>query len=402
MRVSTNLIHDRGIDRIVEQQSSLLDTQQRLATGRRMLTPADDAVAASRAVVTAQSKAINVEHGANQVTARESLGLVDATLASVGDLLQNIRTLIVQAGGGALTDADRRSIADEVSVRFDELLGLANTRDGAGGYLFAGYAETIQPFSATATGAMYSGDDGQRELQVGTTRTLPVTEPGSVVFERIRTGNGTFATLPAPANAGTGVASVGSVVDPMQLTGDTYQIVFRVVGMTTTYDVVDTTTSTTLSAGNTYTSGAGISFAGMQLAITGAPANSDAFDVGPSPNQSVFATIKSAIAVLTRASSTPADRARLDQGVATALANIDQAHERVLTVRTAVGARLREADSLGELQQALELHYAKRLSELQDLDYAKAASDLVRQQQALDAARESFQRVTRLSLFDFL
>lgn len=402
MRVSTNLIHDRGIGRIVEQQSSQLETQQRLATGRRILTPADDPVAASRALVTAQSQAINAGQGANQAAARDALGLTDNTLSSVGDLLQTVRTLLVQAGNGSLTDADRRSIANELRAHYEELLGLANARDGAGGYLFSGYAVATQPFSATATGAVYNGDEGQRQLQVGATRTLAISESGANVFQRIRTGNGTFATAQAGGNTGTGVISVGSVVNPSALTGDNYQIVFTVAGTTTTYDIVDTTTATTVSAGNAYTSGAAITFAGMQVEIKGAPANGDSFTVTPSANQSVFATLTNAITVLSTATPTPADQARLEQGIATALTNIDQASERVLSVRTGVGARLRELDSLGDLQQDLELHYSARLSELQDLDYAKATSDLMRQQQALEAARLSFQRVAQLSLFDLL
>jgi len=321
----------------------------------------------------------------------------------VGDLLQNIRTLIVQAGGGALADTDRRSIADELRVRFDELLGLSNSRDGAGGYLFSGYSETVQPFSATPGGAVYNGDEGQRLLQVGATRALAVTEPGSAIFERIRNGNGTFATSQAAGNTGSGVITVGSVVDPTALTGDRYQILFHVVGGVTTYDVIDTTVGVpALSTGNAYTDGQAITIDGMKVEITGAPADNDSFDVTPSVNQSVFTTLKDAIAAITGPTTTPADRARLEQGIATALTNIDQAHERVLEVRTGAGARLRELDSLGDLQQNLDLHYSKRLSELLDLDYAKAASDLMRQQQSLEAARESFQRISQLSLFDFL
>src|SRR5262245_19135274 len=318
MRVSTNLIHDRGIQRIVEQQSTLLDTQQRLSTGRRVLTPSDDPIAASRAVETSQSKTINAEYGTNQASASESLGLVDSTLASMGDLLQNIRTLIVQAGGGALADTDRRSIADELRVRFDELLGLANSRDGAGGYLFSGYSETVQPFSATPGGAVYNGDEGQRLLQVGATRALAVTEPGSAIFERIRNGNGTFATSQAAGNTGSGVITVGSVIDPTALTGDSYQILFHVVGGVTTYDVIDTTVGVpALSTGNAYTDGQAITIDGMKVEITGAPADNDSFDVTPSVNQSVFTTLKDAIAAITGPTTTPADRARLEQGIAT-------------------------------------------------------------------------------------
>ncbi len=66
-----------------------------------------------------------------------------------------------------------------------------------------------------------------------------------------------------------------------------------------------------------------------------------------------------------------------------------------------VGARLQELDSLDELGDGMALQYAKTSSELKDLDYASAVSDLTRQQLMLEAAQKSFTRIAGMSLFDF-
>ena len=41
-------------------------------------------------------------------------------------------------------------------------------------------------------------------------------------------------------------------------------------------------------------------------------------------------------------------------------------------------------------------------SEIEDVDYAEAVSNLSRQETALQAAQQTFGRVTNLSLFDFI
>ena len=402
MRISTSLLFQRGVDQMNDAQSMLSDTQSRISSGKRMLAPSDDPIAASRVVETTQALALNASQQANVGQARDSLSLVDSTLSGAGDLLQQIRTLLVQAGNTSLTDSDRASIAVNINSSIDELVGLANTRDGTGGYLFSGYQQTVQPFTRTTSGAQYNGDQGYRSLSVAPTRTLAVSENGTDIFERVRTGNGIFSTGQAAANTGTGVISGGNVTNGLLLTGDSYQIVFSVAGSATTYDIVDTTTSTTVSSGNPYTSDGAINFAGMQVTIGGAPANGDTFTVTPSANQSVFKTLTDAVNALSASVTTPGDRARLAQNIGAGLANIDQALDRLLGVRTSVGAKLKELDTLDSVNQDVNLNYTQQLSHLQDVDYAQAASDLARQQQALEAARASYQRVTGASLFDYL
>ncbi len=217
MRVSTGMIFDLGVSAMNKQTASLLHLSQQVATGRRILTPADDPVAAARALEVQQAQDITTQYTTNQSNAKSALGLSDATLSSVGDLLTRVKELTIQGGNGTLTTSDRQSIAHELSANFDQLMGLANSTDGTGQYLYSGYQGSTIPFSGSvATGVSYVGDSGQRLLQVSASRQLGVSDSGSDIFQRIPNGNGFFSTgLDATvANTGTGVIDGGSISDP--------------------------------------------------------------------------------------------------------------------------------------------------------------------------------------------
>lgn len=402
MRVSTNIVYEQGVSTILRQQEAALKTQQQVATGRRILTPADDPTAAARALDVTQAESINQQYAINRSNASSALSLTEGVLQGVTTLLQDVRTATVNFGNPTLTNNDRASLATELRGRLDELIGLANTTDGTGQYLFSGYQGTTKPFTQTAAGAQYFGDQGQRLVQVAAARQITVGDSGTDIFERIKNGNGVFATAAGAANSGSGVISPGAVVAPASLTGHQYQINFTVAAGTTTYDVVDTTTATTLSAGNPYTSGNAISFDGLQFDIQGGPANGDRFTVAPSTNQNLFKTLSDLVAVMAAPVSGQADSTRLTNGLNTALQNLDHGLDNILSVRAAVGTRLQEVDALQRTGEDLALQYQQTLAQLQDVDYAKALSELSRQQVYLEAAQKSFLKVSGLSLFNYL
>ena len=402
MRVTTSLVYALGLDALNRQNEKLLKLQQQIAADRRMLTPSDDPIGAAQAVGVTQAKARTAQYTANIGAAGDALVHAESMLGQVADVLQAARSHAVAAGGPALSDADRRAIATDLRAQLKHLVGLANAKDGDGAYLFSGFATSTQPFAESASGVVYNGDGGRRTMAVGPGRDIPVSESGDRVFMRIMNGNGAFAGSPGAANAGSGVLMPGSVVDPTALTGDTYRIQFNVAAGVTTYDVIDVTTSTTLSSGNAYTSGTAITVAGMQVRIEGAPANADTFTLEPSSPQSVFETIENLVATLEAGAATTTERTRLTNGLNRGLGDIDQALEHLLTVRAEMGASLRELDSLSSGNEAQQLLHDTTLSRLQDLDYNAALSDFARQQLALEAAQKSFIQVTRLSLFDYL
>jgi flagellar hook-associated protein 3 FlgL len=132
----------------------------------------------------AQSQSINAQYGVNRQHAKSALSEMEVTLSSVTELLQEVRTTAIAAGNGLLGDTERGFMATELSGRLDQLLGLANSRDGMGNYMFSGFKTDAPAFSKDASGVVsYVGDTGQRLIQVDASRQMAATAPGSTVFQ---------------------------------------------------------------------------------------------------------------------------------------------------------------------------------------------------------------------------
>jgi flagellar hook-associated protein 3 FlgL len=403
MRISSTTIFEHGVSNMLARQHEVLTTQNHISTGRRVLTPADDPVASAQMLDVTEAKEVNKQHAENAATVKARLGQQEVALSAIARLIQDVQARVVQAGDGALSATDLRSIAEEIDGRYQELLGLANSTDGSGEYLFAGFRTANQPFAETAPGVVaYFGDEGKREVPVSASRSIATNDPGSDILLRIKNGNGTFVTAAGAGNAGTGVVSQGSVTDATALTGDAYSITFSVTASGTTYSVVDTTTAANVVSNVAYVAGGPITFAGMQLAIDGAPAHGDTFSVQPSGNVSVFATLDALRTTLRAAGAGGVANTKLTNGLNTAHANLRNALDQVLSVTASVGTRLRETEAVTQTSDDLDLSYQTRLSQLGDLDYARAISDLTFQQMHLEAAQKAFVRVSELTLFSVI
>ena len=97
MRVSTTTVFEQGIYNIHRNQALLVRGQEQVSTGRRVLTPADDPVAAARALEVSQSKEINEQYARNAESATAAIGLEETALTRYTGLLQDIKTLAVNA-----------------------------------------------------------------------------------------------------------------------------------------------------------------------------------------------------------------------------------------------------------------------------------------------------------------
>ncbi len=443
MRISTSQIYDAGSLNIQRNQAALFKLQNQLSTGRRVLTPEDDPVAAAQALLVTQAKAMNTQQTTNQGNATSQLGLVDSQLSSLVDLIHNVRDRVIQAGNSTLTAADRQSIATELEARFGELLGIANAQNGSGEYLFSGYQGGTKPFainasqepvSPAATSPVgYYGDDGERLLQVSSSRLMAVNVAGSDVFMDAKQGNGIFVVKTGGngggINQGSATADSGSVLDLQKWqaavnsygwadpTNPSIQVAFTVSGGVTSYQLFDASDDPAVPMADAapYTPGQAIPIYipatapaqptdfGAQFVVQGAPADGDTFSVAPSTNQSLFQTVQSLIGILkTPVGSSSFTTSEYTNQLGQQLTNLDRALDNVSSVQAIVGTRLRELESLGETASDLNLQYQTTLSELQDLDYAEAISNFTMQQTYLEAAQKSFAQISGLSLFNYL
>jgi flagellar hook-associated protein 3 FlgL len=397
MRIATSVLHQGAVNSMLAQQAQLARTQNQLATGRRVQTPADDPSATAHIYELERSLAAAEQYGKNSVTVRNRLGLEEQSLADATTIVQRVRELTLQANNGVLDASNRELINSELRQRIAELVDTANRRDAAGEYLFAGYATQTQPFALGPTGATYYGDRSDRSVQIGPTQRVIDSHSGFEAFMNIPVANGIFTTAVGAANTGGGIIDAGSVVNPAAWQPGTYQVQFLT---STSYQVVDA--GATVVASGTYTSAAPIEFRGIRVTISGAVAAGDGFTVATAGRQSVFATLQSLVATVAQPNGTPAERARSTTQMGQALVSIDAVLDKFSALRAEVGARLAALDLADTAREDMDLEIQSTLSTLRDVDYAEAVSRMNQQMAGLQAAQASYARIAQLSLFDYL
>ncbi len=193
MRISTNTIYQSGISKISSLQSDQVKLQQQISTGKRIASPSDDPVAAARALEISHEQAVNAKFADTRKTAQTKLSTLESNLTGVTNLLVSAQSSLVAAGNGGYSDLERGFIATELSGSLQALIGLANTQDASGNFLYAGFQTGTKPFVASTTGATYAGDSNQQLLQVDSQRQMAVNVSGDSVFQA--GGNDTFKTL---------------------------------------------------------------------------------------------------------------------------------------------------------------------------------------------------------------
>jgi len=225
MRISSNQMAQQSLFSMLDQQAKLSKTQLQLSAMRRILTPADDPTGSSRALELDKSIQQFAQYKSNAEQSKLRLSLSDATLGEVDAILVRVRELTIQAKNAPQDATNRRAIAAEVQERLAQLVQLANTQDGSGEYLFAGSNTRSQPFVHDGGAVAYTGDQVQRQVQVGPTRQLAVDHSGFEVFMKIPNGTGRLSYSADPANTGTGIIGV-SLRDPAAYADEAHRIDF--------------------------------------------------------------------------------------------------------------------------------------------------------------------------------
>ena len=397
MRISTNQFIQQGLSQILTQQRRVADTQEQLATGRRVVNPSDDPAAATRALSLRESISTLQQYNDNIDLANSRLQIEETALISAGDLLQRARELAIQANNATQTNETRAGTAAELQGILDGLLSAANTRDSNNEYIFAGFRTNAPPFVETGSGFSYIGDQGVREVQVGSSRQVAIGDSGESVFFDIPNGNGTFATSANPANTGNGIIDTGSITDISSYVPDTYTVTFT---SAPTYEVTDSGGG--VVATGTHTNGQAIEIPGIQAVVTGQPATGDTFTFAPSTGQDVFTTIQNLVNTLSTTVTNPSAQANLNNGINAALANIDQALDNVVLTRSGIGSRLNALEDQTNINSIFQLEAQTSLAGIEDIDIAEVISNFNQQLVSLQAAQQAFVQVQRLSLLNFL
>lgn len=430
-RISTNMQYGQSMKRLSDLQAQLDKTMRHISANTRLLTPADDPVAAAKALDLKQGQSMNKQFESNRGNAQDALKLQESTLNSFGTRVQEIHRLLIQAGDGAYEEEQLKVISGEIEAIRNELVGYANTRDAYGNYIFSGHQVTQQPFDMTVRGEVsYKGDDGQLMIQVDSARYMPATNSGKNIFMNVKGLTASTVSM-EPKESGTAhnlVIDV-DVLDETKLQGYTdptkpgfqYQVKFEGKTPTASYTLyksedgganwtqIDADGNASTTATFPYTSDdkntMELEIDGVRFSVKGPVDDGDMVTIVPGKTRAtdVFAYINEAIDLLNNTVfQEHGGSTNLALGLEALNTNITTALDKILTARGDAGTRLKELDALDTSGADKDLQFTESISELEDLDYYKAISDMYMQQLTLQAAQQTFMTTRNLSLFSLM
>ncbi len=122
MRFSTQMMYQQNMRGITNSQAEWMKYGEQMSTGKRVVNPSDDPIAASQAVVLSQAQAQNSQYTLARTFATQKVSLEESVLSQVTTAIQNAQEKIVYASNGTLSDDDRASLATDIQGLRDQLL----------------------------------------------------------------------------------------------------------------------------------------------------------------------------------------------------------------------------------------------------------------------------------------
>jgi flagellar hook-associated protein 3 FlgL len=394
-------MHRTSISAILEQQVRLSKTQQQITTGKKFQTAAEDPIGATRVAGLERKLADNAQYERNSNIIEGRLSYEEQTLADMTAVLQSARDSALSGANATLGAAERRMIADQVRQNLAALVDMANRQDANGEYLFAGTSTATRPFVQDVGGFVYQGDQTTRQIRISSTQSLTDVHAGVDAFMGIAERNGVFRTTVSSTNTGDAAIGLGTVIDPSAWIPDNYTLQFT---SATDWQVIDDATPTpaVIASGSGFASGQGISFLGVNVTVTGTPAAGDTFGIAPAQRTDIFSMLDELARTLEGDAAIAGSQAAFQTQINAAIANIDAGLDRVVSLRAEVGTRLQAIDTAAEFRDSEEVDLQELISDLRDVDYASAISQLNQQYSGLQAAQAAYSKFAQLSLFDYL
>ena len=176
MRITGNRMIDLASASTTKNQATVGTVSAQLSSGMRVTTPSDDPTAWLAAQRTKMRQALSQGSGAAVATSRERLEVSDNSLASMGDIVSQVRTLAVQGASDTYNANNRAGLGAEVQGLFQAALDSANAQGNDGEFLFGGSASTTAPFDAAG---VFHGDANVRSVPSNASLTTGVTISGA-------------------------------------------------------------------------------------------------------------------------------------------------------------------------------------------------------------------------------
>jgi flagellar hook-associated protein 3 FlgL len=358
MRITSFMIFNQLTRALQSNMEDFTKLNSQLASGKRIQKPSDDIIGMMRALDYRLSINTTEQYKKNIEEADFQLQFTDNVLGSLSNSLLELKQL-VSTGGNAQSQENRSFYAEQAAKWRDFLLGLSNTKLREK-YIFSGYQTNQKAFTYNSTTYQYeyNGDLGEINVLIDKEATLSLNIQGSRAFSFTMNG-----PLPTELPDGTPINYTQST-DPS--TGITTTTVEIGNAGDPEYD--------TFSFSNVMDMANVLSFAFEYKNVDGSDLNAD-----PDIQEEMALHRIAALSI-----------------------PFDDASNQVLNVRAEIGTRQVYLNDQKTRIDSSVLNLTNALSETEDADMDKTATEILKTQTALDALRQSASRIISQSLIDFL
>ena len=178
MRVSTSQIYRQTTDSLMRNLADIVRLNEQVSSGKKINKPSDDAAGASRALDYKVAIDAGEQYGKNTADASNAIGFAENALDSASSALVRLKELALQAANGTQDAASRAAISKEAAQLKDQLLSIANSRNG-NEYVFSGFKTDVPAFDSSFA---YQGDSGAINVMVDRSVMIPRNVTGSEAF----------------------------------------------------------------------------------------------------------------------------------------------------------------------------------------------------------------------------
>ncbi|WP_416886047.1 flagellar hook-associated protein FlgL [Marinospirillum sp.] len=400
MRLSTNQMYNNSMNGVMQSYQRFSHVNNQMSSGKRVLTPADDPVAAAQTLNTRNRMAVVQQYNRNVDFADKNLSLTESALDQTEFALMRMKDMSIQLGSDQWSDNQVNATGLEAKETLNHMQGLVNTRNESGEYIFAGSQADQKAYD----GNTFVGDRIEREAQVADDTFIRMLTSGDRAFENLE------GLKPAPVKVSDLAADDFSDV----YASEQPLLVFR----SQADELAAAADPVAWLADNVFSFPEGTSDADKEAWITANAADIESkvpgLDIAantytaanPSQSGTDFRHEDNMLGVMqyfvdATGNGNPPEAVN-KEAIRASIDNIDIAFEQVSKTRAQIGARQNTLDAVKSSNEEFELFAKKSISDLEDLDYAEAYVRLETSMLSYQAGMQITGRISGLSLFNYI
>ncbi len=370
-------------------------------TGLKFQTAGEDPTGMGNKLRLEAEIATYSQYSINAGLASDALGLEETALSSMYEILGNVVIQMQSAVNGTLDSYNFEAIATSLEESLNLLFDLSNTKTADGEYIFSG-SQSLQPTMVKNQDGSYScqADAGFRQVKVAPSVKVTTSDSGLALFEQCQVCRSATAT-------GDGNVSYSNYSDFNTFVNSYYNSAqdntFTVnVATDGSYELVSNRDGSILQEGTLTSDNMTISFKGLEINMEGdftLGALQTDITLDPPANDNFLNSISTVINALRDENMSQAE---LMQVLAQGQVNINNAKENINNALGHVGGRLSNIEQVVNSNNALNVIKEETKANISEVDVYETVENLLKEQNALNVAQQTFSVVTGSTLFDYI